>query len=270
MIVFNRASNSKMLIDTHCHLDFPELSADREGVLARAAAAGVERLITISTHKSRFQTYIDLANAHENIFCALGVHPHETAAEQEDITAEELIAAINANPKVVGIGETGLDYYYNHSDRAVQKKLFVEHITAAQETGLPLIIHNRNSDDDMIEMLQSAYRQKPMNGLLHCFSSSARLAEAALEIGFYLSFSGILTFKNAEEVRAVAKAAPANRILVETDAPYLAPVPLRGKVNEPSYVVHTAQVLADIRGVDIEALATQTTANARAVFGRMD
>jgi TatD DNase family protein len=258
-----------MIIDTHCHLDFPELANQREDVFQRAAAAGVGRMVTISTHKSRFATYLALANEYPHIYCTLGVHPHHTEEAGEDVTAEQLITAINANPKVVGIGETGLDYYYDHADRAIQQRSFQQHIAAAQETGLPLIIHNRNSDEDMAAMLHAAYKQKPMNGLLHCFSSSAQLAAAALEIGFYLSFSGILTFKNAEDLRRVAAAAPADRILVETDSPYLAPVPLRGKVNEPSYVVHTAQMLADIRGVSMEAITATTTENARRIFSRM-
>jgi len=258
-----------MLIDTHCHLDFPELASQRAELLQRAAEAGVERMVTISTHKSRFAGYLALANEYPHIYCTLGVHPHHTEEEGETVLADELIAAINANPKVVGIGETGLDYYYDHSDRDVQRKAFHQHIIAAQDTGLPLIIHNRNSDDDMAAMLHTAYAEKPMNGLLHCFSSSAQLAAAALEIGFYLSFSGILTFKNADEVRRVAANAPADRILVETDAPYLAPVPLRGKVNEPSYVVHTAKVLADIRGVSEDEIAATTTENARRIFSRM-
>ncbi|MGE3770775.1 MAG: TatD family hydrolase [Bdellovibrionales bacterium] len=262
-----------MLIDTHCHLDFPEFSAapdgGLQGLLARAEAAGVGRMITISTHKSRFQTYIDLANQHPQLFCTVGVHPHHTEEPGEHVTSDELIALVNSNPKIVGIGETGLDYYYDYSDRDIQKKSFREHIRAAQDTQLPLVIHNRNSDDDMAQILTEAYNETPMPGLLHCFSSSAKLAEAALEIGFYLSFSGILTFKNAEEIRRVAKEAPADRIMVETDAPYLAPVPMRGKTNEPSYVVHTARMLAEVRGVSEREITDLTTENAKRLFRRL-
>lgn len=258
-----------MLVDTHCHLDFPELAADRTAVLSRAAQAGVETLITISTHKSRFTTYLALAQAHENIFCTLGVHPHHTAEAGEDIDAKTLIAAANANPKVVGLGETGLDYYYNYSDQATQTKAFQAHITAAQETGLPLVIHTRDADDDTANILSRAYAERPFKGLLHCFTSGADLAKVALSLGMYISFSGIVTFKNAAAIRDVAKDVPADRILVETDAPYLAPVPMRGKVNEPAYVLHTAQFLADLRGVSLADFAAQTTANAKRIFHRI-
>lgn len=258
-----------MLIDTHCHLDFPELAEQRADLLARAAAAGVDRMITISTHKSRFATYQQLADEYPHIFCTLGVHPHHTAEAGEDITADELIAAANANPKVVGLGETGLDYYYNHSDRATQHTAFKAHIAAAQETGLPLVIHTRDADDDTAALLTSAYKEKPMNGLLHCFTSGKQLAMQALDIGFYVSFSGIVTFKNAESIRDTAKDVPLDRILVETDAPYLAPVPMRGRVNEPSFVRHTAQFLADLKEMPLADFAAQTTANARRVFTRL-
>lgn len=257
-----------MLIDTHCHLDFPELASQRDDVLARAHAAGVERMITISTHKSRFAVYQKIAAEFPHIFCTAGVHPHHTAEAGEDITAAELVAAA-ANPKVVGLGETGLDYYYNHSDRDAQVRAFEAHIEAAQETGLPLIIHTRDADKDTAALLTSAYKQKAMNGLLHCFTSGMDLALQALDIGFYISFSGIVTFKNAESIRETAKAVPLNRILVETDAPYLAPVPERGKVNEPSFVRHTAQYLADLKGMPLADFAAQTSANARTVFKRL-
>lgn len=258
-----------MLIDTHCHLDFPELASQRTELLARASTAGVERLITISTHRSRFATYQQIAADHAQIFHTIGVHPHHTAEVGEDISAAELVAVAAASPKVVGLGETGLDYYYNHSDRQTQARAFNAHIEAAQTTGLPLIIHTRDADEDTASILTSAYKQKPMTGLLHCFTSGRELAMQALEIGFYISFSGIITFKNAEAIRAVAKEVPLDRILVETDAPFLAPVPMRGKVNEPSFVRHTAQYVADLKGLSLADFATQTSANARRIFTRL-
>jgi len=257
-----------LLVDTHCHLDFAELSADRAGVLARAAEAGVGRMVTIATHKTRWQTYLDIANQNANIFCTLGVHPDHVSEDGQDVTADELVAAINANPKVVGIGECGLDYYREH-DKVVQARALTAHIEAAQRTGLPVIIHAREADDDMIAQLTTPYRDKTYTGLLHCFASTRRLAEAALEIGFYISFSGIVTFKNAKELQDIARDVPVERMLVETDAPFLAPVPMRGKINEPSYVRHTAQFLADLKGLPLDEFTRITTANAERVFSRM-
>lgn len=258
-----------MLVDTHCHLDFPELANDRDGVLARAKEAGVARMISISTHKSRWQNYLDIANAYENVFCSIGVHPHHVAEDGEDATANEIIALVNANKKVVGIGEAGLDYYYDTAPKDVQARAFSEQIIACQETGLPLIVHARDADEDMAAQLTRHYKEKSYSGLLHCFSSGADLARAALDIGFYISFSGIVTFKNAETVKEVARFVPMDRMLVETDAPFLAPVPLRGKINEPSYVKHTAQYLADLKGLSLAEFTNVTTQNAERVFTRI-
>lgn len=258
-----------MLIDTHCHLDFPELANDRVGVLARAAAAGVGRMITIATHKSKWASYQQIAAENNNVYCSIGVHPHHVAEDGEAVSAQEIIGVVAANPKVVGIGECGLDYYYDHAPRDVQAKYFDEQITASQETGLPVILHARDADADMAAQLHRRYKEKSFTGLLHCFSSTRALAEAALEIGFYISFSGIATFKNAEEIRSVARMMPVDRMLVETDAPFLAPVPLRGKINEPSYVVHTAQLLADVKGLSLADFTAQTTQNAERIFTRL-
>lgn len=257
-----------LLVDTHCHLDFAELSADRVGLLARAKEAGVGRMVTIGTHKTRWPTYLQIAAENANVFCTLGVHPDHVAEDGQEMSADELVAAINANTKVVGIGECGLDYYREH-DKEIQARALAAHIDAAQQTGLPVIIHSREADDDMIVQLTTPYKVKPYTGLLHCFASTRKLAEAALEIGFYISFSGIVTFKNAKDLQDIARDVPLDRMLVETDAPFLAPVPMRGKINEPSYVRYTAQYLADLKGVSLDEFTRITTANAERVFSRM-
>lgn len=259
-----------MIIDTHCHLDFPELTNDLVGVLERAKVAGIDRMITIATHKSRWDNYLKLANENDGVYCSIGVHPDHAGEDAEiDVKAMEIINLINANPKVVGIGECGLDYHWDTAPRDVQVRVFDEHITASQETGLPVILHARDADTDMAAQLHRRYKEKPFTGLLHCFSSGQALAEAALEIGFYVSFSGIVTFKNAEDIRTVARMVPSDKILIETDAPFLAPVPLRGKINEPAYTRHTAQLLADIRGLSLTDFAKQTTDNAERIFTRL-
>ncbi len=248
-----------MLVDSHCHLDFPDFEDDMDAVIGRAAAAGVGAMLTICTHLSRFERVLGLALAHDNIFCTAGVHPHE-AANEEDITPERLVE-LSGHPKVVGFGETGLDYHYQHSPREAQKASFRAHIQAARETGLPLIVHSREADADMAEILTSEHQKAPFSGLLHCFGSGAALAEAALGIGFYISFSGIVTFKNAESVREVAKTVPLDRVLVETDAPYLAPAPKRGKRNEPAYTAYTSAFVAGLRGMEEGVFAAAPTAN---------
>ena len=259
-----------MLIDTHCHLDFKELAEDRAGVLERAMEAGVDRMITIATNKSRWPSYLQIAAENPNIYCSIGVHPESVGEPDEDFTAADIIALVNANPKVVGIGECGLDYHYEDAATpAMQARYFDEHIAAAQETGLPVIIHARDADDDMAAQLHRRYREKSFTGLLHCFSSTQKLAEAALEIGFYVSFSGIVTFKNAKSIQDTARIVPVEKMLVETDAPFLAPVPMRGKSNEPSYVRYTAQYLADLKGLSLADFAAQTTRNAETVFSRL-
>ncbi|MHA1114257.1 MAG: TatD family hydrolase [Alphaproteobacteria bacterium] len=251
--------DSPLLVDSHCHLDFPDFADDLDGVRARAAAAGVGTLLTICTHLSRFAPILALAEAHDEIFCTVGVHPHE--AEGEGIADPAALIVHTRHPKVVGIGETGLDYHYEHSPRAAQKESFRAHIAAARETGLPLIVHTREADADTVAILREEAAAGAFPGLLHCFSTDRAVAEAALDLGLYVSFSGILTFKKADELRAIARDIPLDRLLVETDAPYLAPAPNRGKRNEPAFAAHTAACLAQVRGVEKERIAEATTAN---------
>ncbi|KKB08521.1 LuxR family transcriptional regulator [Devosia geojensis] len=255
-----------MLIDSHCHLDFDELSADLDGVMARAAAAGVTGMVTISTRVEKFSTYAGLAEQHENIWCSVGTHPHN-AHEELHITADDLIR-LSAHPKCVAIGEAGLDYHYDNSPREAQAEGFRRHIAASRATGLPLVIHSREADEDMARILEEETEQGAFPFVLHCFSSGPELARRGLALGGYVSFSGIITFRNAEEIRAVAEVVPADRYLVETDAPYLAPVPHRGKPNEPSYVLHTAQKLAEVRGTDLETVANESTGNFARLFSK--
>jgi len=255
-----------MLIDSHCHLDFDALQQDLDGVLARAAAAGVTGMVTISTRVREFDKLLAIVEAHDNLWCSVGTHPHH-ADEEPDVTAEDLVR-LAAHPKCVAIGEAGLDYHYDTSSRDGQARGFRRHIAAARETQLPLVIHAREADQDIGDILEDETGQGPFPFILHCFSSGAELARRGLALGGYLSFSGILTFKNAEEIREVAAFAPADRILVETDAPYLAPVPHRGKSNEPSFVRFTAERLAEVRGVSFETLAAQTTQNFAELFDK--
>jgi TatD DNase family protein len=256
-----------MLIDTHCHLDFPDLAADLAGVMARAQEAGVSRMITISTHVHRVDTYRALAEAHDTVFFSVGTHPHY--ADQElDVTVEQLVA-LAAHPKCVAIGEAGLDYHYDKAPRAAQAQGLRTHIAAARITQLPLVIHARAADEDMIHILEEETGKGAFPAVLHCFSSGAELARRGLALGFYLSMSGILTFKASQDLRDIAIDTPLDRLLVETDAPYLAPVPHRGKRNEPAFVRHTASVLADIKGVSLAEIATATTANAERLFTRL-
>jgi TatD DNase family protein len=256
-----------MLVDSHCHLTRHADDGDLDDVIARARRAGVGTMVTICTRLDEFPAVRGIAEAHDDIWCSVGVHPHD-AADAQDVTVRELVE-LATHPKVVGIGESGLDYYYEHSDRAFQKRSFLAHIDAARQTGLPLIVHSRDADDDMIGMLGDAQADGPFPGLIHCFTSGPELAEKALEIGFYISFSGIVSFKNALSVQEVAQHVPLDRILVETDAPYLAPVPKRGKRNEPAYVVHVAEAVARLRGVEPEELAMASTQNFARVFNRV-
>jgi TatD DNase family protein len=255
-----------MLIDSHCHLDFDVLAGDRDGVLARAAAAGVGGMVTISTRVREFDRLTAIAEAHDNIWCSVGTHPHH-ADEELDISTADLVR-LSAHPKCVAIGEAGLDYHYDNSPREAQAIGFRRHIAAARETGLPLVIHARAADEDVGDILEDESARGAFPFVLHCFSSGSGLARRGLALGGYLSFSGILTFKNAEEIREVAAFAPADRILVETDAPYLAPIPHRGQSNEPSFVRFTAERLAEVRGVSFEQLALDTTANFAGLFAK--
>jgi TatD DNase family protein len=256
-----------MLVDSHCHLDFPDFETDRQGVMQRAADAGVGLMVTISTRVRRFDTIRNLAAAHPNVFCSVGTHPHN-AAEETDVTAEQLIS-LSSYEKCVAIGEAGLDYHYDKSPRADQAAGFRVHIEAARATGLPLVIHARNADEDIERILVEETGKGAFPFLLHCFSSGRRLAEAGVELGGYISFSGILTFKNSEDIRAVAKMVPSDRVLIETDAPYLSPPPHRGRRNEPSYVIEIARVLSETLEHDIEEIATMTTRNFFRLFTKV-
>ena len=256
-----------MLVDSHCHLDYLEADGALDEVVVRADAAGVGLMVTICTKVSEFDRVKAIAERYDQVYCTVGAHPHEAAGEA-DVDSDTLIR-LAAHPKVVGIGETGLDYYYEHSPRETQRRLFRRHVAAARATGLPLVVHSRDADRDTAEILADEMGKGPYTGLIHCFSAGQELAEKSVEIGFYISFSGILTFKAAEAVRATAAAVPLDRLLVETDSPYLAPVPKRGKPNEPAYVVHTAARLAEIRGLTADALARATTANFHRLFAKI-
>jgi len=256
-----------MLIDSHCHLDFPELNAELDAVLARASAAGVGLMVTISTRVRQFNELRSLAEAHDNVFCSVGTHPHN-AAEEPDILVEELVE-LTRHPKVVAIGEAGLDYHYDHSPHDMQKKSFRTHIAAARETSLPLIIHARDADADIARMLEEETKKGAFPFVLHCFTSGPDLARRGLALGGYISFSGVITFKNAEALRDIALAVPSDRLMVETDAPYLAPEPLRGKTNEPAFVAHTAARLAALRGVRDSEMARMTTENFFKLFKKV-
>jgi TatD DNase family protein len=253
-----------MLIDSHCHLDYytPD---EQPQILARAHDAGVGEMVTIGTRLSRAAEQIALAESAPNIWCTVGTHPHHAA--EEDMPHEEALAALASHPKVIGVGEAGLDYFYDRSPRDIQAESFRRQIRAARLAGVPICIHTRDAEDDTLAILKEQQDQGgSFDFLLHCFSSGRALAEQAVVIGGYVSFSGILTFPKSAELRAIAADLPADRLLVETDAPYLAPVPFRGKRNEPAHVAHTARVLAELRGLEFEALADLTTRNFRRLF----
>lgn len=256
-----------VLVDSHCHLDFPDFAAEVDDVVARAQAAGVGLMVTISTKVSEFDKILAIAERFPNVYCSVGIHPHEAASEPETDTAT--LVKLAAHPKVVGIGETGLDYYYEHSPREPQMRCFLAHIAAARETGLPLIVHTRDADEDTAAVLTQEMGKGAFPGLLHCFTSSPALAAKALDLGFYISMSGILTFKSAAELQETARGIPLDRLLVETDSPYLAPIPRRGKRNEPSFVVHTAAKLAELKDVSADTLARTTSENFLRLFSRV-
>lgn len=252
------------LVDSHCHLDFPDFATELDAVIERARAAGVRRMVTICTRLRNEPAVRAIAEAHEGVFYAAGTHPM-SAAEEPMATVEALVA-LARHPKFVGIGETGLDYHYTPDSAPVQQESLRVHIAAAQETGLPLIIHARDADDDMARILAEGMAVRPYACVMHCFSSGAALAQAALEMGFYLSMSGIATFPKSGELRDIFAAAPLDRILLETDSPYLAPVPYRGKRNEPAYTAFTARTGAAIFGLDVADFAAATTANFDRLF----
>lgn len=254
-----------MLVDSHCHLNYTQL-ADTAGVIARAKSAGVKLLQTISTQRSDFAEVKALADAHPEIYCSIGIHPHE-AEPHEDITEEELLKAAD-HPRVIGIGETGLDYYYEHSPRQAQQDLFRRHIRVARELDLPVIVHSRDADEDTIAILKEEYGQGPFRFLIHCFSSTAWLAEESVKLGGYISCSGIITFKKSQALRDAVANVPLDRLLVETDSPYLAPEPHRGKPCEPAYTALTAKALASVKGVSEEEVAKVTSDNFFRLFSK--
>ena len=255
-----------MLVDHHCHLDFPAFAGDLDSIVGRARAAGVGMLVSISTRIRRFDGLRAIAERYPHVFCSIGTHPHH-AHEELDISAAELIERAR-HPKVIAIGEAGLDYHYDFSPRDAQEQGLRTHIAAARETGLPLVIHCRESDADMARILTEESRDGAFAAVLHCFTGGRELALAGIDLGFYVSFSGILTFKRSDDLRAIAAELPTDRILVETDAPYLAPGLWRGKRNEPAYVAETAHVLAQTRGVSAEEIARQTTENFFRLFAK--
>ena len=256
-----------MLVDSHCHLDFPDFAAELDAVVGRARAAGIGRMVTICTRVRKLPQVLAVAEKYPEIFCSVGTHPHN-AHEELDIDTKALIA-LTKNPKVVAIGEAGLDYHYDNSPRAAQAQGLRQHIAAARETGLPLVIHSRDCDADMARILEDETGEGAFPAVLHCFTGGRDLAMHAITLGHYVSFTGILTFKNSQGLRDIATELPADRILVETDAPYLAPLPYRGKRNEPAYVVETAKVLAQTHGVTPEDIARQTTENFFCLFNKV-
>jgi len=255
-----------MLVDSHCHLDFPDFASERSDVIARAKANGVGAMVTISTRVRRFDEVRAIAEAYPEVWCSVGTHPHN-AAEEDGISADELVA-LSAHPRCVAIGEAGLDYFYDHAPREAQARGFRTHIEAARRTGLPLVIHARDADADVAAILEDETGKGAFPFLLHCFSSGADLARVGLRLGGYISFSGILTFRRSDELRAIAREVPRDRLLVETDAPYLAPMPYRGKRNEPAYVRHTAEVLAETIGVSVDEIEDITTDNFYRLFSK--
>ncbi len=255
------------LVDSHCHLDFDVLADDLPAVLARAETVGIRRMVTICTRISQFDRVLKIAQENPSVYCSVGTHPHN-AEEERGISAERIVA-LAQHDKVVAIGEAGLDYHYDNASPEAQAEGLRIHIEAARQTGLPLVIHARDADDHMAAILRDEMANGAYNAVLHCFSSGAELAQVGLELGFYVSFSGILTFKSADHLREIAKLVPMDRLLVETDAPYLAPVPHRGKPNQPAFVANTAEVLAGVRGVSLNKIAAVTSANFFSLFARV-
>lgn len=256
-----------MLIDSHCHLDFPDFTDELDDIIARAEAAGLGRMVSICTRVRKFDQVLSIAERYENVFCSVGTHPHN-AHEELDITVKE-ITELSRHSKVVAIGEAGLDYFYQKEHASAQAQGLRNHIRVARESQLPLVIHSRDADDDMISILTEETEEGAFPFVLHCFSSGRALAETGVKLGGYVSLSGILTFKNSQEIRDIASDVPMDRLLVETDAPYLAPTPYRGKRNEPSYVVETARVLAETIGVPVEEIWQATTDNFFRLFNKV-
>ncbi|HLO74992.1 MAG TPA: TatD family hydrolase [Magnetospirillum sp.] len=256
-----------MLVDSHCHLDFPDFADELDQVVQRGRDNGVGLFLTINTHLTRFERVLAVAERFDDVYCTVGVHPHEAGSEPAAET--ERLLELARHPKVVGFGETGLDYYYDKSPRERQRESFRAHIAAARIAGLPVIVHTRDADADTMDILADEMGKGAFSGLIHCFSSGPQLAEKAVELGLYISISGIVTFKKAEVLQETVKGIPLDRLLVETDCPYLAPIPYRGKRNEPAYVAHTAAKVAELKGISAVELAEATTANFRRLFTKV-
>ncbi|MCC6597435.1 MAG: TatD family hydrolase [Alphaproteobacteria bacterium] len=262
-----------MWIDSHCHLNHERFEgADPAVLVQEAAAQGISGMVSVCCRiHNEFPEILKIAQAQKNVWCSIGTHPHDAGLETEQaVTLEKLVDLARSHPKIIGIGESGLDYYYDHSPREAQEQSFRKHIRACVETGLPLIVHARDADEDIASILKEEGAGTNLKGVMHCFSSSRALAEAALDLGFYISFSGIVTFKNAQDLQAIAKDIPEDRILVETDAPFLAPIPHRGQTNHPAYVRHTGEFLAALRGVAPEDFARKTSENFHRLFDRAE
>jgi TatD DNase family protein len=256
-----------MLVDSHCHLDFPDFASELDAVVARAAQAGIGRMVTISTRVRRLNELVAITERYDNVYCSVGTHPHH-ADEEDGISPDELIA-LSRHPKVVALGEAGLDYFYENGSREAQARGFRAHIAAARATGLPLVIHTRDADEDCGRILEEEIAKGPFRAVLHCYTGGRELAMKAIDLGLSISFTGILTFKKSEALRALAAELPADRIMVETDSPYLAPGKFRGKRNEPAYVGEVAKVLAETRGVSFEEICRQTTKNFFDLFSKV-
>jgi TatD DNase family protein len=256
-----------MLVDSHCHLDFPDFADDLDGIVERAAAAGIGRIVTISTRVRRLAALVAITERFPDVYCSVGTHPHQ-ADEEDGISPDELIG-LTDHPKVVALGEAGLDYFYQHGSREAQERGFRAHIAAARATGLPLVIHTREADEDCGHILEDEMAKGSFRAVLHCYTGGRDLAMKAISLGLSISFTGILTFKNSQALRDLAAELPADRIMVETDSPFLAPGKFRGKRNEPSYVVEVAKVLADTRGVSLEEISRQTTQNFFRLFSKV-
>ena len=252
------------IIDSHCHLNFPQFKGKLDEIVKRALDNGVSRMLTISTKLNEINELESISKSYSEVYNSVGVHPHE-CKNYKDLSLNDLIKHTE-NSKCIGIGESGLDFYYENSPKELQTKLFKIHIEAARETNLPLIVHTRSADIQTIQVLSDEMKRGSFSGLIHCFSTSKKLAECAIDLGFYISLSGIITFSKSTELRDIVKVLPLNKLLVETDAPYLAPEPYRGKCNEPSYVIHTAKILADLKGLDLDVIAEKTTQNFNRLF----
>ena len=255
------------MIDSHCHLDHEPLISDLPNVLQRSKNIGIEKLLTISTSIESFNRVKDIVNLDEIIYGTIGIHPHE--ADSDIITSDEIVKKLNENPRIIGIGETGLDFFYNHSTKKDQIKLFEEHISAAQETNLPLIVHTRNAEDETLEILKNKKNERDFKVLIHCFTGSKKFAFNLIDLGAYISASGVITFKKSKDLANTFKKLPNEQILVETDAPYLAPVPLRGKSNEPSYITHTIKFLSDLKEISFKDFSNITSTNFFKLFGKL-